>query len=180
MLAVAHVYDTGYAPSGAMFELGSRVQVLKKGLFFPSRAEKLVSLYHQHGAIDQIDVKLSKQIQERYFKRSFDVVLAEIRADCSPQEWSKIEGTPKYRMGQIIRRYFSDTTRWAMDGDMDHKVDFQIHCGPAQGALNQWLAGTELQDWRSRHADELAVRLLDATANVLDVRYTSLIQGKLA
>ncbi|MBL4837436.1 MAG: ACP S-malonyltransferase [Kordiimonadaceae bacterium] len=157
MLASANVYDTGYAPSGAMFELGSRIQVLKKGLFFPTRAEKLVSLYHQHGAIERIEEKLSKQIQERYFKRSFDDVLNEIQADSSPQEWEKIERTPKYRMGQVIRRYFSDTTRWAVNGDVDHKVDFQIHCGPAQGALNQWLHGTELQNWRNRHADELAI-----------------------
>jgi len=178
MLASANVYDTGYAPSGAMFELGSRIQVLKKGLFFPTRAEKLVSLYHQHGAIDLIDEKLSKQIQERYFKRSFDDVLSEIQAETSPQEWEKIERTPKYRMGHVIRRYFSDTTRWAMNGDVDHKVDFQIHCGPAQGALNQWLAGTELQDWRNRHADVLGIKILEETAGLLDARFASMTQGK--
>ena len=176
MLASANVYDTGYAPSGAMFELGSRIQVLKKGLFFPTRAEKLVSLYHQHGALDRIDEKLSKQIQERYFKRSFDDVLREIQADSSSQEWQKIERTPKYRMGHVIRRYFSDTTRWAMNGDVDHKVDFQIHCGPAQGALNQWLEGTKLQNWRNRHADELAIKLLEETAALLGTRFTSMMQ----
>ena len=51
MLAGMNVHDTAYAPSGAMFELGSKVQVLKKGLFFPSRAEKLVSLYHRTNAL---------------------------------------------------------------------------------------------------------------------------------
>jgi trans-AT polyketide synthase/acyltransferase/oxidoreductase domain-containing protein len=32
-----NVQDTAYAPAGDMFESGSKVQVLKKGLFFPTR-----------------------------------------------------------------------------------------------------------------------------------------------
>lgn len=170
MLETAQVYDTTYAPSGAMFELGSKVQVLKKGLFFPARAEKLAALYHQHGALEEIDAKLAQQIQERYFKRSFDTVLGEIRASSSADEQEKIARMPKYRMAQIFRRYFSDTTRWALAGDMDHKVDFQIHCGPALGAFNQAVAGSELQNWRQRHVDVIAQQLLDQTAALLSGR----------
>lgn len=175
MLETVDVYDTAYAPSGAMFELGSKVQVLKKGLFFPSRAEKLAALYHQHGALEEIDEKLSRQIQERYFKRSFETVLSEIYASSSDEEQKKIERMPKYRMAQTFRRYFSDTSRWALAGELEHKVDFQIHCGPALGAFNQWVAGTELQSWHHRHVDVIAERLLEQTADLLSRRITTML-----
>lgn len=181
LLAAANVYDTGYAPSGAMFELGSKIQVLKKGLFFPSRAEKLVSLYNQHGSLDQIEPKLAQQIQERYFKRSFKEILGEIREKAQPEEWAKIEANPKYQMNQVIRRYYSDTTQWALSGNMDHKVDFQIHCGPALGALNQWLKGSELEDWRHRNVDTLAKRLLSETADLYNDRLkAAMIRGSVS
>ncbi|MFC3051557.1 ACP S-malonyltransferase [Kordiimonas pumila] len=177
LLAAANVYDTGYAPSGAMFELGSKIQVLKKGLFFPSRAEKLVSLYNQSGSIDEIDTKLAQQIQERYFKRSFNEVLSEIRERSSADDWRKVETNPRYKMSQIIRCYYSDTTMWALSGNMDHKVDFQIHCGPAMGAVNQWLKDTELEDWRKRSVDALGKKLLSETAELYGRRLTAAMQG---
>jgi trans-AT polyketide synthase, acyltransferase and oxidoreductase domains len=46
-------------------------------------------------------------------------------------------------------------------------VDFQVHCGPALGAFNQWVAGTELQSWRGRHVDQIAERLMAAAADHL-------------
>ncbi|OEJ69075.1 ACP S-malonyltransferase [Magnetovibrio blakemorei] len=175
MLAEMNVYDTAYAPSGAMFELGSKVQVLKKGLFFPSRAEKLVNLYHQHESLETIDSKLAQQIQERYFKRSFADILVGLLGGASDEEKERIQRMGKYRMAQTFRCYFNDATRWALSGDMDHKVDFQIHCGPAQGAFNQWVAGSDLQPWRQRHVDVMAQRLLDETASLLSRRVTSML-----
>src|SRR5262249_44676125 len=35
LLEKMHIQDTDHAPAGDMFEMGSRVQVLKKGVFFP-------------------------------------------------------------------------------------------------------------------------------------------------
>jgi len=177
MLSEINVFDTAYAPSGAMFELGSKVQVMKKGLFFPSRAEKLVSLYHQHESLEDIDTKLATQIQDRYLKRSFAEIRVEIEGRASDEERARIQRMGKYRMAQTFRCYFSDATRWALAGDMDHKVDFQIHCGPAQGAFNQWVAGSELHSWRDRHVDAIAHRLLDETAALLSNRMTSMLPG---
>lgn len=175
LLADMNVYDTTYAPSGAMFELGSKVQVLKKGLFFPSRAEKLVNLYHQHENLEAIDAKIAQQIQERYFKRSFADILVELQGSASDEEKDRLQRMGKYRMAQTFRCYFSDATRWALSGDMDHKVDFQIHCGPAQGAFNQWVMGSDLQPWRQRHVDVMAQRLMDETASLLSRRVSLML-----
>jgi trans-AT polyketide synthase/acyltransferase/oxidoreductase domain-containing protein len=77
-------------------------------------------------------------------------------------------------MALVFKRYFRDTTRWALAGDLAHKVDFQVHCGPAMGALNQWVAGSDLADWRSRHVDVLADRLMEQTATLLGRRFIAM------
>ncbi|RKQ70070.1 ACP S-malonyltransferase [Oceanibaculum indicum] len=175
MLEGMNVYDTDYAPSGEMFEMGSKVQVLKKGLFFPARANKLVSLYRQHESLEEIEPSLRRQIEERYFKRSFEEVFADVKASYRAAEVERAERQPKHRMALVFKRYFRDTTRWALAGDLEHKVDFQVHCGPALGAFNQWVAGSELASWRNRHPDIIADRLMDETASLLSRRFSILL-----
>ncbi len=177
LLEGINVHDTAYAPSGEMFELGAKVQVLKKGLFFPARAEKLVSLYRQHESLEEIDPKLRQQIEERYFRRSFDEVFRDVTMSYPASEIERAERSPRHRMGLVFRRYFKDTTTWALNGDLDHKVDFQVHCGPALGAFNQWVEGSELASWRARHADVIAARLLEGAADVLGRRLSMMIGG---
>lgn len=177
MLAGMAVSDTAYAPSGAMFELGSKVQVLKKGLFFPARAEKLVSLYRQHERLEDIDPAQRRQIEERFFRRDLDDVWADIRAQAPAPEIERAERLPKHRMALVFKRYFKDASTWALAGDMERKVDFQIHCGPALGAFNQWVAGTSLHAWQDRHVDHIAQLLLDETAHLLRQRFSALMPG---
>ena len=80
MLQTMNIQDTAYAPAGDMFELGAKVQVLRKGLLFPARANKLYDLYLHYDSLDAIDEKTKQQIQERYFKRNFDDVWEETKA----------------------------------------------------------------------------------------------------
>lgn len=168
------VHDTAYAPSGEMFELGSKVQVLKKGLFFPARAERLVALYRQHDGLDAVEPKVRRQIEERYFGRSLDDVFADVAATYPASEIERAERLPKHRMALVFRRYFKDSSAWALAGDLGHKVDFQVHCGPAQGAFNQWVAGTALASWRARHVDGIALALLGETADLLNRRFAAM------
>lgn len=172
LLESINVYDTAYAPSGEMFELGSKVQVLKKGVFFPARAEKLVALYRQHDSLDKIDPKLRAQIEDRYFRRSFEDVFSDVARSYPESEIDRAGRMPKHRMALVFKRYFKDTTNWALAGDMDYKVDFQVHCGPAQGAFNQSAVGTAFQSWRKRHADEIGLALLEETASLLNRRFS--------
>ncbi|NDV85375.1 ACP S-malonyltransferase [Aurantimonas aggregata] len=168
------VYDTAYAPSGEMFELGSKVQVLKKGVFFPARADRLVGLYRQHESLETIEPKLRAQIEERYFRRSFEAVFADVAKTYPATEIARAERLPKHRMALVFKRYFKDTTNWALAGDLEHKVDFQVHCGPAQGAFNQWVAGTPQESWRERHVDSIALMLLEQTADLLNRRFDAM------
>jgi trans-AT polyketide synthase/acyltransferase/oxidoreductase domain-containing protein len=170
LLESMNVNDTDYAPSGELFELGATIQVLKKGILFPARANKLATLHRQHESLESIDAKTRQQIEERYFKRSLDDVYAEVRKAYPAAEIERAERNAKHRMALIFRRYFKDSTRWALAGDANHKVDFQIHCGPALGAFNQWATARGIGGWRSRQVDRIAEALMTETADLLGRR----------
>jgi trans-AT polyketide synthase, acyltransferase and oxidoreductase domains len=171
------VQDTGFAPAGDMFELGARVQVAKRGLFFPARANKLYELYQRYNSLDELDAKTRLQIQERYFRRSFAQVWEETRAHylrTQPAKLAEIEANPKQKMALIFRWYFVHSTRLALEGSEDQKVDYQIHCGPAMGAFNQWVKGTELQSWRERYVADIGAKIMNGAANVLSNRFETM------
>ncbi|WP_234025572.1 ACP S-malonyltransferase [Bacillus paralicheniformis] len=171
LLMHANVQDTEYAPAGDMFEMGARVQVLKKGLFFPTRANRLYELYRQNNSIDEIDEKTKNMIQNKYFHRDFEEVYQEIKNYHPAEEIVKAEQNPKHKMALIFKWYFGRSTFLAMSGSDTYQVDYQIHCGPALGAFNQWVKGTPLEDWRNRHVDDIAFRILEATVSLLNERF---------
>lgn len=179
LLQQMNIRDTEYAPAGDMFELGAKVQVLKKGLFFPARANKLYDLYRQYNSLDEIDEKTKTQIQEKYFKKSFE----EVWNDClefygknAPEELEKAQNNPKYKMALVFRWYFGLSTQLALSGNAERRVDYQVNCGPALGAFNQWVKGTELENWRSRRVDEIAVKLMKEAAEVLSKRFQAFLE----
>lgn len=174
LLEDINVQDTEYAPAGDMFELGSKIQVLKKGVFFPARANKLFELYRQYNSLEEMDEKTKNQIQERYFQKSFEDVWQEIKLRHSPAEIAKTEQNPKRKMALVFRWYFGCASQFALNGRTERRVDFQVHCGPALGAFNQWVKGTPLEKWRNRHIDEIAGKLMTETAELLNERFKAI------
>ncbi|WP_160717034.1 ACP S-malonyltransferase [Chitinophaga solisilvae] len=160
MLQEINMQDTDYAPAGDMFETGTRIQVLKKGMFFPARANKLYELYRRYESLDQIPVKDRTQLEERYFKKSLDSVFEEITRQKDPAEISKALQNPRHKMALVFRHYFTVSQQAALKGDVAIREDFQVFCSPALGAFNQWVKGTPLQSWRNRHAEEVAWLLM--------------------
>ena len=67
LLQDINVQDTDYAPAGDMFEIGARVQVLKKGVLFPARANKLYRLYTQYDSLNDIPEKTIVQLERKLF-----------------------------------------------------------------------------------------------------------------
>ncbi|WP_456363249.1 ACP S-malonyltransferase [Priestia aryabhattai] len=171
LLQQANVQDTEYAPAGDMFELGAKVQVLKKGLFFPTRANRLYELYRIYDSINDIDEKTKKIIQEKYFNKSFEEIYSLIKSYYRVDDIEKADENPKYKMLLIFKWYFSQASRLALSGDTEQKVNYQIHCGPALGAFNQWVKGTDLENWKYRHVDEIGIKLLNETAQLLNERF---------
>ncbi|WP_434813232.1 ACP S-malonyltransferase [Bacillus halotolerans] len=170
LLQQMNVQDTAYAPAGDMFESGSKVQVLKKGVFFPARASKLHELYQRFGSLSEIDQKTLTQLEEKYFKRSIEKIYEDIKLHYSSAEIEKAERNPKHKMALIFRWYFRYSSQLAISGSEESKVDYQVHCGPALGAFNQWVKGSKLESWRNRHVDDIGKILMTETAKLLNDR----------
>ncbi len=164
------VADTDHVPTAGGFEAGEQAQVVRRGVFFPARARRLRELYLRHTSLDDLDAETAAVIQDRWFRRDFEAVWRETRAYFAERDLSQIERAerdPRHRMALVFRWYLAESRRLAVEGDEDRKTDFQIQCGPALGAFNQWVEKTELARWRDRHVDQIAERLMSAAAEQL-------------
>jgi len=168
--------DTASVPAGDLFELGGRVQVLKKGLSFPLRANRLHDLWRRHGEWAEIDGSTRAKVERDCFARSFESVYKEIRSDLSrtsPQEIERAERDGRHKMALVFRWYFDHAARLALAGAPD-RANYQVQCSPAQGAFNQWMEG---MPWRQRHADLIADAVMEGAAEVLLRRFQGLTAG---
>ena len=175
LLQQMNIQDTDYVPAMDMFEMGARAQVLRRGLFFPARAKKLYELYCQYNSLDEIKTGIKQTLQEKYFKRSFEDIYAEARSLYPPREIEKAEKNPRHKMALIFKWYLEHALQLALEGNAAHKLDYQVFCGPALGAFNQWVKGTVLEDWHSRHVEVIAEKLMQETAELLNQRLNSLL-----
>lgn len=111
LLQDLNVQDAEYAPVGDMFETGAKVQVLKKGVFFPTRANKLFSLYSHHASLGEIPEKTRKQLQATYFKKTFEEIWKDTRTYLEGlglglgHEIAKAEANLKHKMALVFQLY---------------------------------------------------------------------------
>jgi hypothetical protein len=69
-------------------------------------------------------------------------------------------------MALVFRWYLGRSSRWAIDGDTERRLDYQIWCGPAMGAFNAWVAGSFLEAPERREAVQIARNLLEGAAAI--------------
>ncbi len=174
ILQEINIQDTDYAPAGDMFEFGAKVQVVKKGLFFSARANKLYELYKQYNSLEDIDEETKNQIEKKYFKRSFESVWRDVESYQSAEVIERANVNPKYKMALLFKWYLFNSTKNALNGIKDDKVNFQIHCGSAMGAFNQWVKGTDLADWKNRNVDQIGMKLMEEATELLEIKLNNL------
>lgn len=169
MLAAADPTDVAMAPSPDMFEMGVKVQVLKRGTLFASRASLLRELYRTYDAIDSIPAETVARIEREIFQRPLSAVWEETRqffADRNPGEVERAEKDPKHKMALVFRWYIGLASHWAIRGVPERKVDYQLWCGPAMGAFNRWVRGTFLAELDHRSVVQVALNLLEGAAAI--------------
>lgn len=169
MLADAGTADVAMAPAADMFELGVRLQVLRRGTMFAFRAERLYQIYAAHSSWDQVPDKTRAKVEREILRTSFDAVWAETRRfwlERAPEQAARADHDPKHRMALVFRWYLGMSSRWAISGSTDRRADYQIWCGPAMGAFNRWAAGGFLADPAERTVVQIARNLLEGAAVV--------------
>jgi trans-AT polyketide synthase/acyltransferase/oxidoreductase domain-containing protein len=169
LLAQADVADVTMAPAADMFELGVDVQVLKRGTMFAARGRRLYEIYKAHPSLQAIGADDRKWIEGTAFRRSIDDVWQETRsfwARRDEAELRRAESDPKHQMALCFRWYLGLGSRWAIDGVPERRADYQIWCGPAMGAFNDWTKGTFLAKPENRTVVQIARNLLEGAAVV--------------
>ncbi|AGP46010.1 PfaD family polyunsaturated fatty acid/polyketide biosynthesis protein [Serratia plymuthica] len=168
MLGRVRIGDVAIAPSADMFEMGAKVQVLKQGSMYPVRAQKLYALYKQYeglAALPADDVaQLEKQIFRQPLANVWQETVAYFQRCGRPEVIEKALQQPKKQMALVFQWYLGQSSRWAIQGEAGREMDYQIWCGSAMGAMNEWLQGTPLEDPAQRHVAELAHLLMSGAA----------------
>ncbi len=163
LLAQAEQADVAMAPSADMFEIGAKVQVLKRGTLFPVKAEKLYRAYSTAVSFESIEENIKKEIEEKILKAEFEEKWQEIKAffrKKNIKEIQRAENDPKHKMALVFRSYLGLSSKWPLTDEKDRRMDFQIWCGPAMGAFNQWVKGTFLEKAENRKVAEIGLNLL--------------------
>ncbi|MBF6211179.1 PfaD family polyunsaturated fatty acid/polyketide biosynthesis protein [Nocardia puris] len=171
MLVAAGAADTAMAPSADMFEMGSQVQVLRKGTMFAQRAQRLRQLYDRYGGLDELTADDRMWLERRVLRMTLDEAWARVceylrraQPDLAPESLD-----PRRRMAMVFRWYLGLSSRWAQEGRADRTVDYQLWAGPALGAFNDWAAESVLSDLGRRTVTEVAANLMVGAAYSLRV-----------
>ncbi|MCK5825476.1 MAG: PfaD family polyunsaturated fatty acid/polyketide biosynthesis protein [Desulfuromusa sp.] len=167
MLAETRQADITMAPSGDMFEMGVKVQVVKRGTMFSIRAHKLYELYRAYDSIEHLPVAEREKLEKTFFRAPLATVWEQTRsyfAVRDPRQVEKGEADPKHKMALLFRWYLGQSPVWANRGETSRKIDYQIWCGPAMGAFNEWVRNSFLEDVAQRKVVTVAYNILFGAA----------------
>jgi len=167
LLTQAQQADVVMAPAGDMFEMGVTVQVLKRGTMFAMRAAKLGDLYRSCGKIEDIPAPEKAMLEKNVFRATIEDIWGQTRRYFEERDKTQIiraENDPKHKMALVFRWYLGQASRWAISGNPERKLDYQIWCGPAMGAFNEWTKGSFLEKTTNRKVVPVALNLLHGAA----------------
>ena len=171
--------DVMGAPASDMFEMGVELQVLKRGTLFGSRAKKLYEYYKQYNSIDEIPAEERTKLEKQVFRKPLEEIwqmCIEFFQQRDPEQIERAKGNPKRKMALIFRWYLGLSSNWANAGVPDRVLDYQIWCGPAMGAFNDWTRGTYLENYQNRQAADVAEQIMQGAAYLYRIQ-TLKMQG---
>lgn len=169
LLAQVRLGDVTMAPAADMFELGVEVQVLKRGSLFAQRAHKLYALYRQYNSLWDIP-EGDRTVVEGFLKNTLEDAWASTEAYWNSRDVNEVRKAlqnPKHQMALVFRSYLGLSSRWAIQGLSERKLDYQIWCGPAMAAFNEWVKGSFLEEPQQRKAAQVGRNLLEGACQIL-------------
>ncbi|MFF0863709.1 PfaD family polyunsaturated fatty acid/polyketide biosynthesis protein [Nonomuraea sp. NPDC003560] len=167
LLSKADMTDVTMAPAADMFEMGVRLQVLRRGTLFAARAARLYEVYQAFDSLEEVPEDQRTRLEREIFRAPLAEIWAQTRRfwnERDPAETARAEHDPKHRMALLFRWYLGKSSRWAISGDHSRRSDYQIWCGPAMGAFNRWTAGSFLAEPGHRTVVQIAYNLLEGAA----------------
>jgi PfaD family protein len=169
LLSQAGVADVMMAPAADMFELGVRVQVLRRGTLFGPRAQRLWDLYEANASLEAISDADRSRLESEIFRAPLSQVWRDTEQfwkERDPRQLERAARDPKHKMALCLRSYLGQASRWAIRDELTRRADFQIWTGPAIGAFNDWVRGSFLADPSQRTVAQIGLNLLEGAAVV--------------
>lgn len=173
LLSQADMADVMMAPAADMFEMGVKVQLLKRGTMFPMRAQRLYELYREYDSVEAIPADEREKLEKQVFKRPIDAIWQDTVAyfmERDPEQIHRAEDNPKRKMALIFRWYLGLSSRWSNTGEAGRELDYQIWCGPSMGAFNAWAKGSYLEEPANRRVVDVAWQIMRGAAYLYRVQ----------
>ncbi|MDR2519897.1 MAG: PfaD family polyunsaturated fatty acid/polyketide biosynthesis protein [Eubacteriaceae bacterium] len=149
------------------FEMGVKVQALRKNTMEPMNGLTLYQTYTMYNSFDEVPEKLRKRIINNFFKMSVEDVWKECEDYYKKNNPMRLQAAAvlgKVKMALMFRWYIGLAVKWAIEGNEDRKMDMMIMCGPSMGAFNNWVIGTIFEKPENRRVAQIAEALLDGAA----------------
>jgi PfaD family protein len=134
---------------------------------FSMRGSKLYDIYRTHDRFEDVPEDQRKLVEETFLKNTFEKEWENTRAFFSrrdPVQLERAKKDPKHKMALVFRSYLGQASLWAKSGVPDRAIDYQIWCGPAMGAFNEWVKGSFLEPPQNRKTVTVALNLLYGAA----------------
>ncbi len=167
LLAHADLNDVIMAPASDMFEQGVKLQVLKRGTMFGVRALQLYEIYTGYESLEDLPRSVKDRLEQKILGASVEEIwkqTEEFFNGRDPAEVARAARDPKHRMALVFRWYLGLSSNWAITGDSARQLDYQIWCGPAMGAFNEWVKDSCLEAPEDRGVVQIAYNLLEGAA----------------
>jgi trans-AT polyketide synthase, acyltransferase and oxidoreductase domains len=147
---------------------------------FSMRAAKLYELYRAYGSIEELPAVERQKLEKTVFKLPLETVWQQTRSyfeQRDPRQNARAEADPKHRMALVFRWYLGQSPVWANRGEAERRIDYQIWCGPAMGAFNEWVRGSFLESVAERRVATVAYNILFGAAVLLRTQQLRLQGG---
>jgi PfaD family protein len=145
------------------------VQVLKRGTMFAQRGQRLADFYRRYSSLEEAPTDVLENLETTVLGRTVEEIWVETESFFSTRDPRQVERAgedPKHRMALVFRWYLFNGAQWARDGHAERRADYQIWCGPAMGAFNEWVRGSFLEPVEARTVRQIALNLLEGAATV--------------
>ncbi len=173
LLAQADMADVIMAPAADMFEMGVKVQVLKRGTMFGLRSSRLYELYSRFPSLEALPGVEREKLEKTIFRRPLEEIWADTVAFFSerdPRQIERANADPHQKMALVFRWYLGLSSRWSNTGEPGREMDYQVWCGPSMGSFNDWTRGTYLEAAENRRAVDVALHILTGCAYLQRLR----------
>jgi PfaD family protein len=130
---------------------------------FAMRGAKLYELYSTCRSLDEIPAPQRENLEKTVFRAPLESIWRDTREyflKRDPRQVERAEREPKHKMALVFRWYLGMASRWANAGEPSRQVDYQVWCGPAMGAFNEWVRGSFLESPERRTVETVALNLL--------------------